>query len=170
VKAIKNIFENKKLIVSEDDFGKISIIQKNPNGVVMLANDDEHLILVKQFRKPVESYTVQLPGGGVEEGEDLEFAVKREFKEETGFECGKAHYLGSLLPASWRSNEVTHVYYTEEILKHTGQQLEEHEKIEILKISISDCINQIRQNRITDSELCYAMLQAILKGFIKLKE
>lgn len=42
--------------------------QKIPNGVVMLANDDGQLLLIKQFRNPVEAYIVQsqLPGGGVE--------------------------------------------------------------------------------------------------------
>jgi ADP-ribose pyrophosphatase len=134
----------------------------------MLANDNEHLILIKQFRKPVGSYVIQLPGGGVEEGEELEFAARREFKEETGFDCGRVHYIGNLLPASWRSNEVTHVFYTEEIMNLTGQQLEKHENIEVMRVSISDCINEIKENRFTDSELCYAVLQANLKGFIKL--
>jgi ADP-ribose pyrophosphatase len=134
----------------------------------MLAKHNDQLILIKQFRKPVGSYVVQLPGGGVEEGEELESAVKREFKEETGFECGKVSYLGNLLPASWRSNEITHVFYTDEIVNNSGQQLEEHENIEIVKLSIPDCLNQIRKNEITDSELCYAMLQAILKGYIRL--
>jgi ADP-ribose pyrophosphatase len=135
----------------------------------MLANHDDQLILIKQFRKPVDSYVIQLPGGGVEDGEDIETAAKREFKEETGFECGQVSYLGHLLPASWRINEITHVFYTEEIIKDTGQQLEEHENIEIVKISITDCLNQIRKNQITDSELCYGILQAMLKGYIGLK-
>jgi ADP-ribose pyrophosphatase len=134
----------------------------------MLANDNEHLILIKQFRQPVGSYVIQLPGGGVEEGEELEFAARREFKEETGFDCGRVHYIGNLLPASWRSNEVTHVFYTEEIMNLTGQQLEKHENIEVMRVSITDCINEIKENRFTDSELCYAVLQIILKGFIKL--
>lgn len=163
---INTLFKNNKLHVNEDDYGKISIIQKNPNGVVVLANDDGQFILIKQFRKPVDSYVIQLPGGGVEECESLESAAKREFNEETGFECGKVNYLGKLLPASWRSNETTHVYYTEEILKHSEQKLEAHENICVLKMSISKCLELIKNLEITDSELCYAVLQAKLKGLI----
>jgi ADP-ribose pyrophosphatase len=167
--SIINILINRNgLLVCEDEFGKIFLKPRNNLGVVMLANDHGELVVIKQFRRPIEDYTFQLPGGGVNENEQLDTAARREFKEETGYDCGTVYYLGSLLPASWRSNEVTHVFYTEEIMNHTSQKLEGHEDIEVVRLSISDLIQGIRESRYNDSELCYAVMQAILKGLIRI--
>ncbi|WP_051217122.1 NUDIX hydrolase [Paenibacillus assamensis] len=94
------------------------------------------------------------------------YTGRRELLEETGYECGHMHYLGQLFPASWRCNEVAHVFYTDEILSYTEQSLEAHERIQVVKIKVEECLNQIRDNQIQDSELTYAILQVILKGMI----
>ncbi|MGP4071860.1 NUDIX hydrolase [Piscibacillus sp. B03] len=67
---------------------------KNNSSVVVLAKDQQNYILINQFRNPINDYTIQLPGGGVNHAEDLEEATKREFLEETGFRCAKLSYLG----------------------------------------------------------------------------
>ncbi|HET7628558.1 MAG TPA: NUDIX hydrolase [Bacillales bacterium] len=103
------------MTISEDEFSDIAVQAKQPDSVVVLAKDDDAFILIKQLRRPVGEHVIQLPGGGVEPGEDLESAARRELKEETGYTCGELHALGRLVPASWLSNEVTHVYYTAEI-------------------------------------------------------
>jgi ADP-ribose pyrophosphatase len=71
-----------------------------------------------------------------------------------------------MLPASWRSSEITHVFYTDEIIGCAEQKLESHEQIKVIKVRIQECLNDIKENRLNDSELCYAILQAVLKGFI----
>jgi ADP-ribose pyrophosphatase len=44
------------------------------------------LVLVREFRVPVGDYVVGLPAGLIDPGEGLEETVRRELREETGFE------------------------------------------------------------------------------------
>ncbi|MEH7305365.1 NUDIX hydrolase, partial [Neobacillus drentensis] len=150
----------------EDPFHRPYFVVDEYQGVVMLAIEQNSVILIEQYRKPVTSNVIQLPGGGVKKGEDLEYAARREFFEETGYQCGRVHYLGYLQPASWRTNEITHVFFTSEIGINLNQQLEEHERIKVIKLDIKECLTRVKENQLHDSELCYALLQAILKGFI----
>jgi ADP-ribose pyrophosphatase len=65
------------------------------HGVVVLAlTADSHVILVRQFRPAVQAYTLEMPAGAVDPGEDIESAARRELLEETGFSGGEWRYLG----------------------------------------------------------------------------
>ena len=46
---------------------------------------DGNLVLIREFRYPLNSWVVGLPAGLVEPGEDLTVAVDRELREETGY-------------------------------------------------------------------------------------
>lgn len=160
------LIELEGMKLKEDEFHRPYFELEENDGVVMLAKDEDSLILIEQYRRPVGTIVQQLPGGGVKKGEELESAARREFFEETGYECGTIHYLGKLQPASWRTNEITHVFFTEEVGIKRSQQLEDHEKIKVKKVEIEECVNQVKENKMNDSELCYALLQAVLKGYI----
>ncbi len=54
-------------------------------GVGALIFEDARVLLVKRGKEPLRGYW-SLPGGGVEVGEALEAAVRREVQEETGLE------------------------------------------------------------------------------------
>lgn len=58
------------------------------DAVLVLATHEESgkLVLIKQFRVPLNDYIYELPAGLIDEGESYEMSVGRELKEETGLE------------------------------------------------------------------------------------
>ncbi|GIP00520.1 hypothetical protein J14TS5_56050 [Paenibacillus lautus] len=153
--------------IYEQASGKVYYTKENHVSVVVLAKDDDQLLLIRQYRTAVDDYVIQLPGGGVDEEEDLESAARREMLEETGCTCGKLHYLGKLYPASWRCNEIAHAYYTDEVISQADQQLEGYEHIDVVRMSVKECLYRIKENELQDSELVFAMMHVLLKGFIQ---
>eukprot|EP00956_Cyclotella_meneghiniana_P032113 scaffold86677_cov60-Cyclotella_meneghiniana.AAC.3 len=53
----------------------------------------DEIVCVKQFRPPVDGYTIELPAGLIDPNEDPAVAAAREFKEETG-------YIGTVISVS----------------------------------------------------------------------
>ncbi len=47
---------------------------------------EKKLVMIKQFRVPINNYVYELPAGLIDNNEDIENAVKMELKEETGLD------------------------------------------------------------------------------------
>lgn len=54
--------------------------------IVAIHEETGKLVLINQFRVPVNGYIYELPAGLIDNNEDVESAVRRELKEETGLD------------------------------------------------------------------------------------
>ena len=66
---------------------KIYTHENHPEGVVVYGVAGEHhdqIVLVRQYRYPINDYIYEMPAGLVEKGEDPQQTGVREFREETG--------------------------------------------------------------------------------------
>ncbi|MGO0985012.1 NUDIX hydrolase [Clostridioides difficile] len=52
--------------------------------IVGLHKSSKKLILIKQFRVPINGYIYELPAGLIDKGESIDISVERELREETG--------------------------------------------------------------------------------------
>ncbi len=107
----------------------IDQLRWRPSAYGIIINDNK-VLLSKQFGK------YDLPGGGVDLGEDLKDAVIREVKEETGIDVDKPKVIGienSFFHAAHSNNNSYHsilIYYT---CEYMGGELsidgfDDHEK------------------------------------------
>jgi ADP-ribose pyrophosphatase len=65
--------------------------------VILAVDDENHVILVDQYRVPLGRRCVELPAGLVgddQPGEETEIAAARELEEETGYRPGRIEVIG----------------------------------------------------------------------------
>lgn len=65
---------------------------------VIALTPDGRLVLVRQFRYGIDDFSVEIPGGVIDLGEDPVSAGVRELREETGYVGASARLLGSVRP------------------------------------------------------------------------
>ena len=83
-------------------------------GVVAI-DDDDNILLVRQFRKPIEKELLEIPAGGVDPGETPEEATIREMQEETGYLPGKVERLAGFYSSPGFCTEYLHLYLATEL-------------------------------------------------------
>lgn len=76
--------------------------------VIVALDEEDRLILVEQFRVPVDRRCVELPAGLVgddSEGETVTDAARRELEEETGYRADAVEELGEFLSSPGMTSE-----------------------------------------------------------------
>jgi len=131
--------------------------------------DDNKVIMVKQYRHGISSIETELPGGVAEEGETPEQAVRREIKEETGYEFDSLEYLGKVCANPSTTNNFTHLFLARGGKKVTDQKLDESEEIEVLFLSLDEVKSLVRENKMMQSLHLNGIMYAMIRlGELKL--
>jgi ADP-ribose pyrophosphatase len=86
----------------------------HPGAVAILAQPDpQHVVLVRQFRYPVRTWTLEIPAGTREAGETPVATARRELQEEVGFDCARLTEIMRFYPALGVSDEEMILYRAE---------------------------------------------------------
>ena len=71
------------------------VAEHSPSVCVVPIDRDGNVVMVKQYRKPVELELLEVVAGGVDGDETGEEAALRELQEEIGFTAGQLKHLSS---------------------------------------------------------------------------
>ncbi len=143
------------------------IVRHPGASVVVPLNEKGEVYMVRQFRKPIDAVTLEIPAGKLDPGEDPLICAKRELKEETGLEAKEIKHLVSIHSTPGFSNEVLHMYSATG-LSEGESCADEDEFISTEKYPVADLIEMILNGKITDAKTIVGVLLAdkILSGKI----
>jgi len=142
--------------------GKTATREKvmHPGAVgIIPVNDDRNILLVKQYRYPVEEITIEIPAGKIDSGEEPEKCAWRELGEEVGATGGDIKLLASFFTTPGFSNEIMHLFIATGF-KRTDNDLDEDEFLEIVEVGLEEAVGWIREGIIKDSKTIIGILMA----------
>ncbi len=125
-------------------------------GVVM--RDDGKVVLVRQFRKPVERELLELPAGLINEGESPEDAILREIAEETGYRAQKIDKLLDFYIGPGFTDAKIHLFLASDLTAGKPSP-DEDEEIEVVTIDLEDAISRLG-SEIVDAKTIIGLLMA----------
>lgn len=134
--------------------------------IVAVHKDLKKLVLVKQYRVPINDYIYEIPAGLIDGDEDIFTAAKRELFEETGLDILEVDKTKKTLPlyasAGMTDESITLVYCT-----CTGeastQNLEDDEDLEVLLVSREEAEELVNKNVKMDAK-AYIILHSFAES------
>ena len=136
-------------------------IAEHSDSVCMVPLDNQgKVLLVRQYRKSVESNLLEVPAGGIDENEAPEAAALRELQEEVGYTARKIVRLAGFWVSPGWCTEFMYAYLATEL---SPAQLEADidEDIAVIRVPLADTLDLITRGEIQDAKSVASLLLAM---------
>lgn len=133
----------------------------HPGAVAIVAiTDQEEIVLVRQFRYPVQEILHEIPAGKLDPGEDPLICAKRELAEETGYVAEKWTKLTSFYTVPGFCNETIHLFLAQDLQEKPAHP-DEDELIESYKVPLTKALEKVTTGEIKDAKSITGILWAL---------
>ena len=140
------------------------VLESGGFAAVVPVTEGGDVVLVRQWRQPLGAFTLELPSGAVDDGEEPEQAARRELFEETGYRAERLEHLTSVHTSTGRSTEVCHLFRCAAARDERGPQPEPTEFIQVVEVPFQEAIEGIRDGTITDASTVIGLLWSAFGG------
>lgn len=143
---------------------RMVILEAEDSVNVVPATADGHILFVRQYRFGTGEYTLELPGGIVDPGEEHRQAAERELREETGYAGGQWAYLGKIASNPVFMNNYIHHWVAQEVELNSVQHLDESEEVEVVSIPKDEARQWLVQGKFQHPHTVNALLLFFFKN------
>ena len=161
----RTVFDGKLLHVKSDTVrlanGRLTAREwvQHPGAAMILAMPEDKVVLIRQYRYPLDRYFIELPAGKIDPGEDPLATAKREFIEECGYEAAEWRHLSTLHPCIGYSNERIELYLAQG-LTQIGRELDDGEFLDVMHVPLAEALGWVRDGRITEPKAVMGLMWA----------
>jgi ADP-ribose pyrophosphatase len=125
---------------------------------VVALTPEHHLVLVRQFRYGTDDFSLEVPGGVIDPGEDPVAAGVRELREETGYVGSTPRLLGTVHPNPAMQNNRCHLVLVEGARREAELEWDPDEELEVVTRPVENVYALARNGGITHSLVLNALL------------
>lgn len=138
-------------------------VVRHPGAAAIVAVDDDgRVLLVRQYRHPMQRLMWEVPAGLLEPGEDPIDCARRELLEEGGAEAGEITPLLRLVPSPGGCDEVVHVFLARGVRPAPGGRVltGEAEEADMPQawLDLSEAVSAVLAGQVTNATTVSALL------------
>lgn len=154
-------------IIYDSGNGGIRETAIHHGGAVMLPVTSEgKLILIKQFRYPLQKEIIEFPAGKLNKDEDPYGCAVRELTEETGYKAGFVKKLGAICTTPGFCTEILHIYIAKDLTPGNHNREEGEYGMEVFELTKEEIQNKISSGEICDAKTICGFYMALTSGLI----
>jgi ADP-ribose pyrophosphatase len=131
-------------------------IVRHPGAAAVLALHEDRMLVVEQYRKPMEKFQIEIPAGKLDPGEDPIVCAGRELEEETGFRAATLKPISAFYTSPGFADEKLYLYLAEG-LERGAMNPDEDEYLRVDAITLEEALAYIEVGRISDAKTILAV-------------
>jgi len=144
------------------------VLEAQDSANVVAITPNQEIILVRQYRFGIQKETLEIPGGMVEEGEDIQAGCARELLEETGYSSTNWSSMGTIQSNPVYMDSLLHQFIATDVeLTNEHLELDAGEQIEVVKMPISKVKELILNRTIQHPHTLTALMQYFWQNEIR---
>lgn len=128
-----------------------AIVRHSGSAVILVSDEKERVLLVRQYRLPAQKELWELPAGRLDPGENALQAAKRELREETGFKAKKWTRLTTFWASPGYVEEKMTIFLATELTEGEKEPMDD-ERIEMKWFTRKELHSAILEGAISDGK------------------
>ncbi len=138
----------------------VAIVRHRPSVVLIPFEDDGRVVLVRQYRAPIDRMTWEFPAGSLDEGESAEAAALRECEEEIARVPAHVERLGAWYPVPGYCDEEMIFFRVSDLrapAPDSPHKPDEDESIETRSVTIAEVKGMAARGEIVDLKTAFGL-------------
>lgn len=133
------------------------VVRHRGSVAALAVHDDGRVVLVRQYRYPVDEEVWELPAGRLDPGETPEQGARRELEEEVGLRARNLEPTGTFYTTPGFCDEIMHLFRATG-LQPVPARPEDDERIEVLTCTLEQASDMIRRGEVREGKTLVALL------------
>jgi ADP-ribose pyrophosphatase len=144
-------------------FTRIAV--RHPGAVAVVALADKGVVLIRQFRAPIDQAVLEIPAGKLDvDGESTTLAVARELEEEAGYRPGRVEHVADFFTAPGFTDERLSLFLATDLESVTSAPHgPEEESAEVVCVAVDEIPALLASGAVQDAKTIIGLQWLLLR-------